>query len=769
METGDSFASTAMQSVPSKVHHASWESAGKGSAKRKLCVLFFLSGFPALIYQLVWQRALFRILGVNIESVTIVVTAFMLGLGLGSLLGGFLSSRRRIAPLLLIAVIETVTAVFGLVSIDLFDRVGTLALGLPLGLTAAVTLALVLLPTLLMGATLPVLVGHLVRGAEGVGSSVGVLYYVNTLGAGAACLLCAVLLFPLLGMQHSISVAAAINAAVALTALCWHRREPHGADSALKHTPAAVARLSRETPMLRFGPTLLLAAIGGAISLSYEIFFFHTISYASGGSALAFAATLGTFLIGIASGSRRAGEWCEGASDDAAQKLAGALLQANIVGLLFLPVLAHWPLPGGAILGGALLMVFLVARNLGVMLPCLANWGVSADRRAGMRTALLYLANILGSATGSFLTGFVLMDFLGLVGIATVLVVAGAVCTCFLYVCLPRFLHPRRWHVAGAGAVSALAMLCLPVLDGGLLETLFWKSVPAANERFAHVIENRNGIITVTRDGTVYGGGMYDGRFNIDLRHDLNGILRAYALSLLSAQPRDVLMIGLSSGSWAQVIANNADVQSLTIVEINPGYLSLVAGVPEVASLLRNPKVSIVTDDGRRWLRLHPERRFDAIVSNTTWHFRANATNLLSSEFLRLAGRHLKPRGILYYNTTDSERAQRTACLAFPHGARFANQMVVSHAPLAWDFVHWQHNLAAYRIDGRPMLDARAGQDAVVVDAVRQSKKGAERSGGGNAGDLVESCSSILARTAGRVPVTDDNMGTEWRYPMHLD
>src|ERR1700720_1731808 len=168
---------------------------------RVLCVLFFCSGFPALIYQLTWQRALFRIFGVNIESVTIVVTAFMLGLGLGSLAGGWLSKRRGIPLLPLLAVIELMTGAFGLVSLEIFDRVGELTIDLPLMVTAAASLALVIVPTLLMGATLPVLVCHLVRRSGNVGSAVGVLYYVNTLGAGAACLVCAVLLFPFVGMQ----------------------------------------------------------------------------------------------------------------------------------------------------------------------------------------------------------------------------------------------------------------------------------------------------------------------------------------------------------------------------------------------------------------------------------------------------------------------------------------------------------------------------------------------------------------------------------------
>src|SRR5262245_2657269 len=99
---------------------------------RILCVLFFFSGFPALIYQLTWQRALFRIFGVNIESVTIVVTAFMLGLGIGSLAGGWLSKRRAIPLLPLLALIELLTGVFGLFSLAIFDQVGAATAAWPL-------------------------------------------------------------------------------------------------------------------------------------------------------------------------------------------------------------------------------------------------------------------------------------------------------------------------------------------------------------------------------------------------------------------------------------------------------------------------------------------------------------------------------------------------------------------------------------------------------------------------------------------------------------
>jgi spermidine synthase len=231
---------------------------------------------------------------------------------------------------------------------------------------------------------------------------------------------------------------------------------------------------------------------------------------------------------------------------------------------------------------------------------------------------------------------------------------------------------------------------------------------------------------------------------------------------LFRAAPRDVLMIGLASGSWAQVIAHNPDVGSLTIVEINRGYLSLIAQQPEVASVLRNPKVAIVTDDGRRWLNHHPDRHFDAIVSNTTWNFRSNATNLLSGEFLELARRHLNPRGILFYNTTDSDRVQRTACLSFPYGARFTNHMVVSDAPIDWNFDRWRRVLESYVIDGAKQFDPQNAADRTLLDSATSPDRNSQK-------HVIEGCPELLARTAGKTPVSDDNMGTEWRYPLGLE
>jgi len=400
-----------------------------------------------------------------------------------------------------------------------------------------------------------------------------------------------------------------------------------------------------------------------------------------------------------------------------------------------------------------LLPIYLIARQWGVLLPYLSQFGVAADDQAGMRAALLYFSNIIGCAAGAILTGFVLTDHLGLRQISIVLLAAGSACTLLLIAKLDVTGGVRLRRAAAVMLILLGGAASLPLLSSRLFENLQEKHV--SNSAFAHVVENKSGVITVDADGTVYGNGMYDGRFNTDLKHDRNAIIRPHALSLFHPGPRDVLMIGLSSGSWAQVIANNPAVRSLTVVEINRGYLELIAEQPEVQVVLRNPKVTIVTDDGRRWLNRHPDRRFDAVVSNTTWHFRANVTNLLSAEFLGLVRQHLNPGGIFFYNTTNSRRVQRTACLAFPFGARFSNHMVVSDTPIAWDFARWRDVLASYAIDGKAEFDLTKADDRTQLDSLLHEY--------GPDGPMIEDCKTLLQQTTDKNPVTDDNMGTEWR------
>ena len=176
-----------------------------------------------------------------------------------------------------------------------------------------------------------------------------------------------------------------------------------------------------------------------------------------------------------------------------------------------------------------------------------------------------------------------------------------------------------------------------------------------------------------------------------------------------------------------------------------------------MASLLTNPKVRIVIDDGRRWLVAHPERRFDWIVMNTTFNWRANNTNLLSAEFLQLAHQHLTPGGVLYYNTTWSREVQATGIAMFPYALRLSSFLAVSDAPLRLDKDRWRAMLTAWYIDGRPVLDAADPAQRAVLENVLRLADQLDMPGGN-----LESRAGMASRLQGVQLITDDNMGTEW-------
>jgi hypothetical protein len=183
-----------------------------------LALLFFVSGASAILYELVWQRTLFAAVGINIEAVTLIVTEFMLGLGMGSLVGGQLSRSVRERAPYWFAGIELGIGAFAAASLPLIRYVGHwTGTGPPL-LMPLTTFALLALPTIAMGATLPLLVNYRVGRSGNVGYSVGSLYYVNTVGAAFAALASVLFLMGACGQQGVIWVGVSGNVIVAVCA-----------------------------------------------------------------------------------------------------------------------------------------------------------------------------------------------------------------------------------------------------------------------------------------------------------------------------------------------------------------------------------------------------------------------------------------------------------------------------------------------------------------------------------------------------------------------
>ena len=216
---------------------------------------------------------------------------------------------------------------------------------------------------------------------------------------------------------------------------------------------------------------------------------------------------------------------------------------------------------------------------------------------------------------------------------------------------------------------------------------------------------------------TVFGGGVYDGKINTSLEHDTNGISRAYMVSALHARPKDMLVIGLSGGAWAKVIGEYSPIERITVVEINPAYLSVISDYGEVSGRLADPKIDIVIDDGRRWLKAHPEVSYDMIVMNTTFHWRDGATNLLSEEMLRLFKARLKPGGVIYLNTTWADEVVYGMALVFPHVVKYQSMAAASMEPFSLSVPQRRANLLRFiGKDGAPALDEKNPVTAGIID-----------------------------------------------------
>ena len=410
----------------------------------------------------------------------------------------------------------------------------------------------------------------------------------------------------------------------------------------------------------RFVAALFLVSLTGFISLSYEICWVRLYSFVTASRAWAFGAMLGVYLIGLALGSLwslRFQDSSDGSNPKHLRALSLFVLLANAVGFLIVPIVSWLAtfIPRESIVSGGgsaailltLPLIALAAALLGATLPLICHFAIPPDDKAGARLSYLYLGNILGSGAGSLLTGFVLMDKFTIQQISILLAGLGLVLSAGL-----AFYSNLRGKALGArlgitAAVGAVLFLAAPTLFDGLYERLQLKSDYKSDERFDLIVESRFGVVTIDKDRHIYGGGIYDGFIGTELEPD-SWMVRPYFVSAVHPAPKEVLVIGLSGGTWTQILAHNPHVEKITAVEINAAYSErVIPRYDAVKSILTDPKVEIIVDDGRRWLRNNPDRKFDAVVANATYHWREHASSLLSREFMQQIHDALKPGGHL--------------------------------------------------------------------------------------------------------------------------
>jgi spermidine synthase len=234
----------------------------------------------------------------------------------------------------------------------------------------------------------------------------------------------------------------------------------------------------------------------------------------------------------------------------------------------------------------------------------------------------------------------------------------------------------------------------------------------------------------------------------VDVDANQNRIDRVYLVALMGVAPRRVLFVGLSSGAWVRAIQGVPGVESIDVVEINPGYIALIRNYyPELAVLLDDPRVHVHIDDGRRWLRRNPDSRFDVIIQNTTFHWRANAGNLLSREYFSEVHRHLNENGILTVNTTGSFDVLATARAVFPHTYRYSNFVYASDQAL----IPEADRLRAIRRPDGAFFTFEGAPPGSVAALLAQARL-----------DPVEDFLARLKANAG--VITDDNLLSEYAH-----
>lgn len=486
-----------------------------------------------------------------------------------------------------------------------------------------------------------------------------------------------------------------------------------------------------------------LSLFVGLLSLGQEILWVRTYSFAQAGTPQAFSFVLATYLIGIALGAQ-AGKALTLKSRDL-WTTSGLVLMLSAAYDLASPWLAGISAQNEILPDlGAAIIIALSSALKAVVFPIAHHLGTDASGpRVGRSLSRVYVANIIGSTMGPIIFGFFLLDRFStqqcfvVVALGTLLLGTGCI------------LRRRNYlHLIGAGVVATIGVILFSVPE------YLIRNVASYSSQIKKTIETRQGIITIfpgnKAGDIVYGGNAYDGRTNLDPVINSNGIHRLLMLSALKDKPERVLMIGLSIGTWLKLVTAFPGVKQIDVIEINPGYLEAIQAYPAQASALKDPRVSVHIDDGRRWLRGHPEARYDLVIMNTTFFWRAYISNLLSRDFIGALRKHMHPGAILAYNSTDSPEAFKTATTVFPYAYRYENFIVASDFDFRsmLDTAQGRMRLKALQLDGKPLFPP--GSETTVEKFVTTPFV------------TIETVAAGLRRPL--EVITDRNLLTEYKY-----
>jgi spermidine synthase len=656
--------------------------------------VFAATGFSALCLQVVWQRVISLHAGVDLVSFTTIIAAFLAGLGVGNLAGGALADRlgpRR--ALLAFAAANVGIGLYAWVSLDLlYDLYRSNATSLDsTPAKFAFNVALLLVPTVLMGLSLPLVAKGLVERAEDAGPLVGRLYAINTIGAAAGAAVGGWLLIGSLGFTATVRVAGTLNllAAVAVAAL-WR-----AASAAADAAPAPAPADDRQVPEGGSGrswPWFVVYSLTGAVALGFELVFFRLIDALMRSNSYSFPHVLFLYLtlfgIGSALGARRVARVADPARTFLGLQfavglsaLAGIVLLTRVApaigaeramrsyfccdgfntGFGEVDTATEWAKLAFAYAIGPLFLMAVPVLLMGASFPFVQALVNQRLDTLGRRTGALLTANIAGNVAGTLLVGLVLLHHLGTAGtarlLALVLLVPG-VAAAF------RSRPERRVRDAAVAVVLMLVLvLAMPT------NQQLWAVLHGVDADDLALVEERSCVITtkpVAEQLLLFINASSQNGYPFDDFHVLIGLTPA----LVHPAPDESLAIGLGIGSTPWSVALNPQVARLEAVEICGGQIEVIEdlaadGTPEMVDLVEDPRVSLLEGDGRDHL-LRTDRRYDLVNVDTLRPQSAFSGSLYSVEFYELVQDRLAEGGVLA-QWVASPRTLNSATEVFPY------------------------------------------------------------------------------------------------------
>lgn len=641
-------------------------------------LLFFCSGASALIYEVIWSKYLGLMLGSTIQAQTIVLAVFMGGLALGNKIFGRRADLMR-QPLSAYGFVEVAIGLYAFFFPQLYGGADRLfaAVGAPLLertfplllLKGGLSAALLLLPTALMGGTLPLLAGWLGKRSSEAGRLSARFYSVNSLGAVFGAGLAGFVLVRSLGMVSSLQMTAFANVLVGIVAILLGKKE----------VPAETAGpvSSEARPKSSIWPAGLLVALTGGVSMGLEVLSSRALALVVGGSLYAFSLVLMAFICGIgvggsAAASPRWSKWSGSKVIVALLTGAAFLIGSFVAGLRIWTSLYSQarnglaPNPSGYVLHQLLVgaMAFgllgLPAALLGAVLPLTIRKVSQDSGHLGENVGQLLTWNTAGAVLGVMLTGFVLMPWIGLRGslaaLAMLLAAAGlffavkgrdarfglAAGSVLAGIALVAILGGSSWrHILGSGIfrLRGIALTAQKIADRQkAIEILYYKDAPDATvavERGSAEGDSKQIILRI------------NGKADASTHGDLSTQYLLGHLPLLARpESKDIFVLGFGSGITGGAILGHP-IDSLTIAE-NCGPVLEAAKFfePWNRGVLANPRTKILREDARTVLKLSP-KKYDAVISEPSNPWVAGIGSVFSREFYELAASRLNPGGLM--------------------------------------------------------------------------------------------------------------------------